>query len=64
MLEILKFVLNDFWIFCGTVVLIYVSGESVAMIISAAFGRNASFSLINMPGKKKEDKKGENNGVV
>lgn len=63
MLELLKFVLSDFWIFCGTVVLIYVSGESVAMVISAAFGRNVSFSLINMPGKKKEDK-GGNNGAV
>ena len=58
MLEVLKFVLSDFWIFCGTVVLI-----SVAMIISAAFGRNVNFSLINMPGKRKEDK-GGNNGAV
>ena len=63
MLELLKFVLSDLWIFCGTVVLIYVSGESVAMVISAALGRNVSFSLINMPGKKKEDK-GGNNGAV
>lgn len=39
MLEVLKFVLSDFWVFCGTVILIYISGESVSMIVSAASGK-------------------------
>lgn len=39
MLDVLKFVLSDFWIFCGTVVLIEVSGTAVAKILASAFGK-------------------------
>lgn len=39
MLDVLKFVLSDFWIFCGTVVLIEVSGTAVAKILAATFGK-------------------------
>lgn len=63
MLEVLKFVLSDFWVFCGTVILIYISGESVSMIVAAAFGKNISYSLINIGRKKKEDSKEEKGSV-
>lgn len=39
MLDVLKFVLNDFWAFCGTVVLIVISGTAVAKILAAACGK-------------------------
>lgn len=39
MLDVLKFVLSDFRIFCGTVVLIEVSGTAVAKILAAMFGK-------------------------
>ena len=45
MLEILKFVLSNFWTFCGTVVLIYVSGMALSMIATAACGKCANNSL-------------------
>lgn len=64
MLEILKFVLSDFWVFCGTVILIYVSGMSVSMIAAAAFGNDTGYSLINIGGKKKEESKEEKDGAV
>lgn len=35
MLEVLQFVLSGFWIFVGTVVLIYAAGESIAAIVAA-----------------------------
>ena len=56
MFEILKFVLSDFWVFCGTVILIYVSGMSVSMIVSAAFGKSNSYSLISTKKENKEEK--------
>lgn len=39
MLDVSKFVLSDFWIFCETVVLIEVSRTAVAKILAAAFGK-------------------------
>lgn len=39
MLDVLKFVLNDFWAFCGTMVLIVISGTAVAKILAAACGK-------------------------
>lgn len=39
MLDVLKFILSDFWTFCGTVVLIEVSGTAVAKILAAMFGK-------------------------
>ena len=64
MLEILKFVLSDFWIFCGTVILIYVSGMSVSMIVAAAFGNGDSYSLIGISGKSKKESKEEKDSAV
>lgn len=55
MLEILKFVLSDFWVFCGTIILIYVSGMSAALVVAAAFGTAASYSLVNV-GRKSKNK--------
>lgn len=63
MLEILKFVLSNFWVFCGTVILIYVSGMSAALVVAAAFGTKASYSLINI-GEQKQKEKGETEGAA
>lgn len=61
MLEILEFIFSSFWVFCGTVILIYVTGMSAAMIVAAASGKETNNTLINIgngQGKKenKEDK--------
>lgn len=57
MLETLKFVLSDFWVFYGTVILIYVSGVSIAMVLTAARGKEVNCSIINTSNQsKKEDK--------
>ncbi len=58
MLDILKFVLSDFWIFCGTVILIYVTGMSVSMIVEAARGKEVRYSLIGT-GKDQGKKEGK-----
>lgn len=63
MLEILKFVLSDFWVFCGTIILIYVSGMSAALVVAAAFGTAASYSLVNV-GRKSKNKEEENEGAA
>lgn len=60
MLEVLKFVLSDFWVFCGTVILIYISGASIAMVFEAARGKEVNYSLINTSKQsEKEDKESE-----
>lgn len=40
MLEILKFIFSDAWIFIGTVVLIGVICDGLSSILKAFFGRN------------------------
>lgn len=35
MLEILQFIFSSFWIFCGTIVLIFAIGISVAIVMLA-----------------------------
>lgn len=47
MLEILEFVFSGFWVFCGVVILIYVTGMSVAMIVGAATGGSNHFSVVS-----------------
>lgn len=61
MLEILQFIFSDFWIFCGTVILIYVSGASVSMI-AEAFGKVCCYSLISMGIRNKKRRQQEGKG--
>lgn len=57
MLEISQYIFSSFWIFCGTVILIYVIGESVAMVVVAVSGKEVHYSLINIgDGKPKVQK--------
>lgn len=42
MLEILRFIFSGFWVYWGVVILIFVTGMSVAMIVGAATGGNVS----------------------
>ena len=44
MLEILRFVFSGFWVYWGVVILIFVTGMSVAMIVGAATGGNVSIA--------------------
>ena len=39
MLEMLQFILSDFWIFAGTVILIGAVGNAIAKIILACKGK-------------------------
>lgn len=59
MLEILEFIFSGFWVFWGVVVLIYVTGMSVAMIVGAATGGNNQFSIVSKSekGKAAEDER-------
>ena len=47
MLEILEYIFSSFWIFCGTVILIYTSGVSIAMVCGAIFGNVANIGMFN-----------------
>ena len=42
MIEVLQFIFSSFWIWLGTVVLLGVAGQSMAVILLAFFGRRAA----------------------
>lgn len=63
MLDILKFVLGDFWVFVGTVILIYDVGLSVSMIVSAVTGNGGNYTLIDFAGGKGEKVKKATGGA-
>lgn len=54
-MEILRFVFSSFWVFCGSVILIYAVGLSVSMIISSFF-RGGNYSLMNISREDKSDR--------
>lgn len=54
-MEILRFIFSSFWIFCGSVVLIYTFGLSVSMIISSFFRGDGNYSLITIGKGDKSD---------
>lgn len=59
MLEILEYIFSSFWIFCGTIILIYTSGLSIAMVCGAIFGNGTNISLISKTYSGREGKENE-----
>jgi len=39
MLEILQFVMSDFWIFCGTVILLTITASGISSCINSIRGK-------------------------
>lgn len=62
MLEILKYIFSSFWIFCGFIILIYTTGLSVSMIISALFNKGCSYSLVSIGSSSEMKQQEESSG--
>lgn len=50
MLKLLHFIFSSFWVFLGTLALIYVTGISIAMAISGIFSENVRINLFSRIG--------------
>ena len=56
MLSVLEFIFSSFWVFCGTVILIYIIGIAGAMIGTSVFGGNLTINLLGCSKKEKDSK--------
>ena len=54
MLETLQYIFSSFWIFWGTVILIYTIGTSIAMVVAAVSGHDVNCTLISIGGRKEK----------